>query len=184
MFQFNGKTFYASQSPGQALGPNDVLIESMTGPQLLETFNLVAANLGRGRVKRFADPATGRKRLIAILTDYASQDDAGTATDPPAADPPIAAPEPGKAKTERKKRGMRFVFPAEKDIKPVREGTARAKALAILTRDGGGTFDDVCRATGWNEKKAYEGIRLLHYYSGYGLKEKVVDGKTIITAHK
>lgn len=192
MFNFNGKTYVESQTPGLPLPTDQVAIDQMSGADLVSTFNLVSANLGKGRVKRFADTAAGRRRLLGILTEYEqanSQDEQETAPPPPPAKPgsepaPPPASDPPKQRAERKKRGMRFVFPAEKEIKPVREGTARAKALAILLRDGGGTFADVQAATGWNEKQAYEGIRLLHYYSGYGLKEKVVDGATMITAHK
>lgn len=158
-------------------------LDEMTGPELKSLHNLVASNLGEPEVRRFSDNKAAVKRTQAILERYAAGDKADAGK--PAAAPAPKPATPPAGKKERKKRGMRFVFPAEKEIKPVREGTARAKALAVLTQANGGTFEEVQKATGWNEKQAYEGIRLLHYYSGYGLKEKAAaDGKVYITAHK
>lgn len=90
----------------------------------------------------------------------------------------------------RKPRGMRFVFPAGDEIKSVRPGTFRAKLVELFSTGKGATFDEAMAAT-WGSKKGmdeetakkttYEGIRLLHYYVGYGMKQDA-DGR--ITIHK
>lgn len=184
MIKFLQHTY--AQSRTAADNGADKFIDQMTGPELLSLHNLVASNLGKGTTKRFSDTEAARRRTWAILQEYdkADQDDLGQGdkTETPA---PTPAPTPStpKAKVERKKRGMRFVFPAESEQKPVREDSARGKALAVLTRKGGGTFAEVQAATGWSEKQAYEGIRLLHYYSGYGLAQEERGGETYITAH-
>lgn len=45
-------------------------LAGMNGGQLLELYNLVSSNLGRGRVKRFADTKTAVRRTWGILQDY------------------------------------------------------------------------------------------------------------------
>ena len=64
-----------------------------------------------------------------------------------------------------------FAFDPKKEQRDAREGTKRSKVLALLTRKEGATFDEVKGETGWDNRTAYEGIRLIHGYLGYGLKE-------------
>lgn len=184
MIKFLQDTYAPSKTPAE---PNATkYLDQMSGPELLSLHNLVASNLGKGGTKRFSDNEAARRRTWAILQEYDQANDETLGQDTPAPAPtptPAPAPTTPKAKVERKKRGMRFVFPAESEQKPVREDSARGKALAVLTRKGGGTFAEVQAATGWNEKQAYEGIRLLHYYSGYGLAQEERDGQTFIIAH-
>lgn len=176
---------------------------TMTGPQLLDLFNLVSANLGKGRVNRFSDRKAAEKRTWGILETFeAEAATEGKVELSPADKKQIteeaqarkggskpAAPKPADKKA-RKPRGMRFVFPADKEIKPVREGTFRAKLVELFSTGKGATFDEAMAAT-WGSKKdmdvetakktTYEGIRLLHYYVGYGMKQDA-DGR--ITIHK
>lgn len=101
-----------------------------------------------------------------------------------------AAPKEPKEPKARKPRGMRFVFPVGDEIKPVRAGTFRAKLVELFSTKPGATFDEALAAT-WGSKEGmdpevakktcYEGIRLLHYYVGYGMKQDA-DGR--ITIHK
>ena len=164
----------------------DKFLEQMTGPELLSLHNLVASNLGRTGTKRFSDTKSAIRRTWAILEEYAQADDTTTQSAPPAPKPeaPDKPKREPRAKPEPKGRGRRFVFAPEAEIKPVRADSARGRALAILTREGGATFEEVMKATGWNEKRAYEGIRLLHYYSGYGLRQTTdAAGKTLIEAY-
>lgn len=82
-----------------------------------------------------------------------------------------------KAKTPRKPAGERktrerkpFDLAPSKAIKEHRDGTARAKAIAVLKK--GATFAEVQQATGWKlHRHCYEGIRLLNTHLGYGVKE-------------
>jgi hypothetical protein len=56
--------------------------------------------------------------------------------------------------------------------------TKRSKVVAMLTAKGGASFEEIQAATDWNDRDAYEGIRLIHSYLGYGLKE-TGEGKII-----
>jgi hypothetical protein len=62
-------------------------------------------------------------------------------------------------------------------IGSVRPNTKRAALLELLSRKGGATFQECMMATGWSRKDCYEGIRLLHYYVGYGLNQDKDTGK-------
>jgi len=72
-----------------------------------------------------------------------------------------------------------FCFSPKRDCKDHKPNTKRAKVLEMLQQ--GATFEQVKEATGWNTKDAMEGIRLLHDFLGYGLKE-TADG--IIKAYR
>jgi hypothetical protein len=50
-----------------------ILVGKLSGAELVDLYNLVSSNLGRGRVKRFADTKTGVKRTWAILQEYDAQ---------------------------------------------------------------------------------------------------------------
>jgi hypothetical protein len=191
---------YTDAEGGPAVAKDIISIQSLTGGELLTLHNLVASNLGRGSTRRFSDNEAARRRTWAILQAYNGEGgDEGHEAEAPTTEPVPAPPIVEKVKAaktekvkkekkvkepvEKKRRGPRFVFPAESEVKPVRADSARGKALAVLLRPEGATFDEVCKVTDWNEKRAYEGIRLLHYYSGYGLAEDVRDGVTYIRAH-
>ncbi len=143
---------------GPGLPEDTRVIETMDGAELKSLHNLVASNIGASPVNRFSDTTTARKRTWAILERYAESG-------------PVDGGKPTKSDGEKTRRGMRFVFPAEDAVKPVREESARGRALKLLRREGGATFNEIMKVTGWNEKQAYEGIRLVHYYSGYGLAQ-------------
>lgn len=71
---FNGNRYVQSRLIGQA--NNDyapIAISEQPMVNLLTLYNLVSANLGRGRVKRFADAKTAVKRTWAILVEWANQ---------------------------------------------------------------------------------------------------------------
>lgn len=190
VYHFNGKNY--SFGAGIVHVEDHTPAEDLTGPQLVTLHNLALSNLEKPtgkRVNKFADKATALKRTEAVLVALDAEEDefapAGTPTGP--ADPKPRA----KAKAKRKPRGMRFVFRPEdviKDcvgsIKSVSKDTRtlRQRVLAKLTTKEGGTFEevveivkgfDVDRAVpSKNERRrAYEVIRLLHYYVGYGLKQ-------------
>lgn len=101
---------------------------------------------------------------------------------------------PGK-KSTRKSRVMRFVFRPENEIKKCK-GTVKTKsgdkrplrqrAVDMLLK--GATFKQVeelveafdkdRKVTSKNvERRAYELVRLIHYYLGYGLKQKADEQK-------
>lgn len=64
-----------------------------------------------------------------------------------------------------------FAFDAKKEQREHKAGTKRATVLEMLTNNGGATFAQIQEATKWDDRTAYEGIRLIHGYLGYGLRE-------------
>jgi hypothetical protein len=184
MIKFLGKTY--AQTRTAAENGADLFLDQLTGAQLVELHNLVRSNLGLSTTKRFADTKTAIKRTWAALEAYDQANDESLGAD----DKGKTAPAPKDEKRTRKPRGMRFVFPAGDEIKAVRPGTFRAKLVELFSTKPGATFDEALAAT-WGSKKGmdpevakktcYEGIRLLHYYVGYGMKQDA-DGR--ITIHK
>lgn len=71
--KFAGKSYHESAAGVVAKGPGFVNVTDLTGPQLIELYNLVSSNLGRGRVKRFADTKSAIRRTWTILQEYAAQ---------------------------------------------------------------------------------------------------------------
>lgn len=205
MIKFLGTTYADTRSHAER--DADKFLDEMTGPQLVELFRLVSSNLGEEtRTTRFSDTKAGVKRTWAALQrcDAANDQSLGTGDKPKveltdadkrqiadeAESRQAPAPAPAPEKKTRKPRGMRFVFPAGDEIKPVREGTFRAKLVELFSKAPGATFEEAMAAT-WGSKEGmdpevakktcYEGIRLLHYYVGYGMKQDA-DGR--ITVHK
>lgn len=127
----------------------------------------------------------------ALIGEFMAREEAAAAAPSPALEEapapaaeeaPSAAPAAEKAPKERKARGFRFKFMKRDEIKKVKEGSKRAVLLDLLKREGGATFDECMAATGWNRKDCYEGIRLLHYYVGYGLNQDEKTGKIWVVA--
>jgi len=52
---------------------NVTALDCLTGPQLVDLHNLIAANIGQGRVKRFADAKTAVRRTWAMLEAYEAE---------------------------------------------------------------------------------------------------------------
>lgn len=194
MIKFLGKTYAQTQTPAERGA--DLFLDQLTGPQLVELHNLVRSNLGLSTTKRFADTKTAIKRTWSALEQYDQANDESLGkgqVELSEADKRQVKDEAESRQGEkkpRKLRGMRFVFPAGDEIKPVRPGTHRAKLVELFSTKPGATFDEALAAT-WGAKKdmdpevakktCYEGIRLLHYYVGYGMKQDA-DGR--ITIHK
>lgn len=72
-----------------------------------------------------------------------------------------------------------FVFEPKKVIKEHKPNTKRAKVIELCSAPGGATFEQIMAATEWDERTAYEGIRLLNGWVGYGLRESG-DGRITI----
>lgn len=80
---FAAKRYMLDNPQGFEPGLGDVIaVAQMTGAQLLELYNLVSSNLGRGRVKRFSDTKAAIRRTWAILEEYDAQGPAGAETKP------------------------------------------------------------------------------------------------------
>lgn len=144
------------------------VIETMSGPELLRTFNELTGQ----SVKKFSDRKTGIARTIKALE--ATQNVVGGPR-PAIVDGAVKVSAPAKAAPSKpspkasKARRKRLELPARSAQKPHREGTNRAKLVQMLHR--GATIEECMEKTGWDYRNTYEGIRILHTYLGYGLQE-------------
>lgn len=124
---------------------------------------------------KFASRAKGQMQVWALIeAEVAAELAAIEAAKVAPAAPEETAPVEKKA---RKSRGFRFKFCKRDTIKEVKEGSKRFALLQLLKQEGGATFEECMAETGWNRKDCYEGIRLLHYYVGYGLNMDETTGK-------
>lgn len=124
---------------------------------------------------KFASRAKGKMQVWALIeAEVAAELAAIEAAKAAPAASEEAAPVEKKA---RKSRGFRFKFSKRDTIKEVKEGSKRFALLQLLKQEGGATFEECMAETGWNRKDCYEGIRLLHYYVGYGLNMDETTGK-------
>lgn len=150
-------------------------LNTMTASQLVTTYNERAALLGETTVKKFSDKTTAVRRTTKILKMK------------------LPDPEP-KGSKPRKKRGVYFKLPynGPDSFRQVRSETSlRGRCITLLTK--GATFEqvqdlvrefdvDTERTTGNVERRAYEIVRIMHYYLGWGIDH---DQKTgIIKLHK
>jgi hypothetical protein len=53
------------------------------------------------------------------------------------------------AKPKARKKGRQSKPAAERPV--ARAGTARAKVIAMISRNGGATLEEICKATGWQK---------------------------------
>lgn len=153
----------------------DDLLE-LTGSQQVALFNATAKAIGGQPVKRFATKRDAVRRIMANLRGLF---DAQTA---PA------------AKKERKTRVMWFNFAPTNEIKTLRDtDTLRGRCVALLTE--GGTFEQVedlvrefDERAGKESKnvtrRAYELVRIMHYYLGYGIRHDLETGIIKLTTTK
>jgi hypothetical protein len=137
-------------------------VTEMAMKDMVTEYNSLASLLGTAFVKKFSDKPTAQKRL-KVMRDKAK------ATKP---------------KAERKKREMRFVFPfhGQDQLRKIQSmDSLRGTVYAALSPTGA-TFAEVVKLVeafdkrrghgpGHVERRAYEVVRLLHYYVGYGLKQ-------------
>lgn len=167
----------------QGIQYTDKVLKDEATSSLVSTYNKIAEANGEKPVKKFADRATAEKRVWAMLQKY------GKAT----------KREP-KAPGTRQARAKRFNYVAIGQPKPRRESTPEKPVLRdmILTKmlsETGITFNQAVdivhkfdkkrRDLGLNilsaraedgsgktaETRAYEAIRLIHYYLNYSMKQ-------------
>jgi len=106
---------------------------------------------------------------------------------------PEETPKKTGGASNRRKRDMYFTFPVKSEIKAARPGTLRHRVLEKMLSNGlmfdevvneVKLFDEERRKAGVDmkgsdshpERRAYEVVRLIHYYLGYGLKQDA-DGR-------
>lgn len=169
---------------GRDVSPKAKIVSNMTTPELAALYSTIASNLGKKGVSRFADKPSAVKRTWAILQEYAKTDVTGevkTTKTKPAAKEPKAPAVAKEKKPGKKPFRFNFNFAPDSKIKPHREGSkGRATVITLLSREGGATFEEVQKATGWDTKTAYEGIRLIHFALGWGMRLNNETGKISI----
>jgi hypothetical protein len=120
------------------------------------------------RITKFRDKETAVRRVLEVLSGKQEGEK-----------PKLRAKRGEGKRTKAKKEkaekaegdNRRKLFnlkPASK-LKSIRPGTKRAKIVELLTE--GATFEEVQKATGWDNRTAREGIILLNKHVGYGIKE-------------
>jgi len=146
-------------------------LSTLSGPALVEAYNGLKPEKD---VKRFSNRDTGIKRILQLQAERAEEvEDLGGEPLPPKVKPNRSKQAPVKPKRPAQASGgtrrKRFDEPYQGFTKPCREGTKRAKIVALLTK--GATFHECMEATGWDQRTCYDGIKLVHKDLGYGLTE-------------
>ncbi len=162
---------------GRAYTPE--VLATMTIQELLDLHNRLAALTEGVEVSTFVDDRTAQEITWALLSGDGPPEPLPKGTSRSKVDDEFEAAKPTKPapKTSRKKL---FKFPAEKEIRPPKAGTLRGEVLEALRR--GVTYNDVIvivkefdarRGVDVKnaDRRAYEVIRLLHYYCGYGMDQ-------------
>lgn len=167
-------------------------LEAIPEKGLTELRNLVAANLRMKRVGKARDHASAVARTWAILQKFSKEDPHnidGPAKDEPAPKTRAKPKAPVAAPKQRKRRGMRFVFKPENFIRTCKPKTLRGDCVKLLLK--GAAFSQVedlvksfdkgrdRKASETVERRAYELVRIMHYYLGYGIRQED-NGKIVI----
>lgn len=90
----------------------------------------------------------------------------------------VKAPPAEKDKLEGAGSALNLNYPAKASVKPMREGTKRAKLVGLM-RTKGVTVEEVMKLLGLDRGQAVYKLRDLHYMSGHGLE--VRDGRVFVT---
>lgn len=160
MFKYNETTFTEERLNG------------MNSMALVALYNAIARQLGGEHdkpVNRFSDKKTAVDRITKVGKLLEVRDQPTPRERSP--ERSRGTPRQEQPRGARKGREMRFVFPVKGEIKGHRADTHRATLIKLLSQDEGATFVECQEATGWDKKTTYEGIRLLHYYVGYGMRQ-------------
>lgn len=154
------------------------MFENNTLSELVLIYNSAANEIGEKTVKKFSDKKSAVRRAIAITERL-------TAVLEERAKEVVPAP----AKPARRFRTKRFVFKPDADIRPVKgNGSLREQCIDLLKV--GAKFEDVeglvakfdqdrGKETVNLERRAYELVRIMHYYFGFGIRHDVDGDGTI-----
>jgi hypothetical protein len=130
-------------------------LNSVKTETLLETYNKLTGKT----TKKFSSRAKGIEQLWAVIQEKKSEVQVNT---------PVKGKKPFR---------FNFNFPLGDEIRPPKEGSGRHQVFELLKVIGGVTFDEVMAKTGWSQQKTYEAIRLVHYASGYQIRQDATTGK-------
>lgn len=156
-------------------------LSRMNASEILAIYNTAALKLGRTQVKRFSDLKTAIRRTTEILKPIDELDGVPVTT------PPSLAPVKPELKLtpppSKRARVKGFNFPAREHIKRLNKGTLRERIATLLLQ--GATIGQVRDLIVAYDKErglvprdslklgvdAYEHVRNLHLYVGYGMVE-------------
>jgi hypothetical protein len=154
---------------------------TLSSPGLAKLYNAAVAIVGGSAVNRFSDAKAAYRRTFAVLEVLHE-----TVAKAPVVEAPVV-----KAPVAR--RGMVFAFPFVEAKPAPREGTRRRVLYDMLTTPTGATFDEL-HAASWATQEnlaperqvraTYEGLRLLHFYCGYGMRQDAAGRIRLITSAK
>ena len=158
-------------------------IQDLTNAKKVELYNQVAEVIGEKPVKKFADTKTANRRTWKILQDYKALKQSGAIDGEQDDDEGESEPEAPK---DKKGRAMHFRFEKAEKVTPPRSPNSLRGQCVELLRDGA-KFEDVKNlvekfdndrgvAHKNVERRAYELVRLLHYYLGYGMTHDLSTG--------
>jgi hypothetical protein len=141
-------------------------------------YNEAAEAAGEKTVKKFKNKATAEKRLTALLEKATTPDEPKTDDDRAAAVQAAADANPATRPPASRAVGgtgprplPTYAIDPDRRREP-KEGTYRYQIIQMLLI--GATMVEIREATGWNERQAREGVRLLHTKCGYGISEDPV----------
>lgn len=132
-------------------------LDALNRSQLVDVYNELT---GEAR-KQFRTKGEALKKVGDALATWQAEN---------APAKPVS-PTTSTGNSDGSKRRKRMNFPVKSEIKNHREGTKRAMLIEMLSRKNGADFEELMEATGWDYKTCYEGVKLLHSYVGYGLRE-------------
>lgn len=151
-------------------------IKAAETSELLTVFNKIT----KQSVKKFSDRKTAEHRTWNAIQQLPPGEDINK---PVKKDTKVASKiekgsktpkvkKPSGEKTAARKRTMRFCFApgAEKTFKAPRASSLRFKLFELLQRKNGILFSEIHKEfPKWSKQNIYEGIRLVHFTTNYGM---------------
>lgn len=173
---FLGKVY--TDYPQAGLPAGTIHLNQMSNSELVELYNLVSANMGRGRVQRFTSVEVGIKRTWKILQEYGADDAPEAGAEAPKGDAPavtLTDTDKAQIKAEAGERKVKGAKPkADKPPKENKVGTM----VDLLKRSQGATMDEMCSATGWQAHSVRAAISVqIRKKLGHQVSNETVDGR-------
>lgn len=170
-------------------------VKALTTPELIEVFNGIARaepELKINETARFSSREIGEKRVWGILVglknealrDEPEEEETPKKRKVKKAKEPRAPKAPKEKKARAKKDGpktfVNVIIKKQAKVHPLREGSAQALALSLVSRKGGISVDDwieemnkVRKRGKWRYGNAWSGlVYLLSTVHGYGLRRE------------
>ena len=131
-------------------------LEKLSGKDLLALFNQATGK----STSKFASRAKGLAQTWKALQSAA---------------PRVEKLVEKSAEQEKQGHGLSFRLPPRDLTKQPRGETKRAKVFNACISKEGALFSEIQKLCKWSRKDAYEGVRLLNTYCGFGLWHERVD---------